>query len=552
MDEKEPKMSIEVKFFGPYRMLLNGVAVETARKRPNNFEPLLFLLLLNQKNGISRRVLIHNLFEEEFNPNYASDFRVTMHRLRKALRTCGIPCPEGEDYIIADGDIYRWNPKIRVDVDVLHFREDAETALNEKDPDRRLEKSLEAISLYKGDFLPYLNDEIWVIEEQTQLFNTLRNLLETAYKILFARKEYQRIYEIVRKIAALHPYDEFEVYSINCLIAMKRYGEAYQIYKDTVAKLKSELGTEPSEKLRDSGKKLNDYLTEIEVSTENMRETMDETPANSNGKGAYLSTFSGFVETYRFLRRLLNRTGQTGYVVIASLPEQTEDIYVKLLENAIAGSLREGDMFAKFNAFTFTILMMYTDDVGCDKATGRIAENFRTEQEKTPFRGKVNFQKFPISDMKPENGISVGGSVRGDNTVCVCVNSCEHGEIRGEMYNRFSKVAIPYSGYLDLIGRLTEFCDLIGVPHSDTKIRSVREGKGSRQVYRLNSKMPSRSMKELNEVRGSMLTLDIRVSHRYRSTMQGYILELDTGETAVFKSELEMIDCIDSFFSHRK
>ena len=72
------------------------------------------------EQGIPRRELIRQLFyQQSAEFDTGANLRITVYRLRRALKNAGIPCPEGEDYILSGRGLYRWNPSIPLSVDVV-------------------------------------------------------------------------------------------------------------------------------------------------------------------------------------------------------------------------------------------------------------------------------------------------------------------------------------------------------------------------------------------------------------------------------------------------
>src|SRR5690606_38104505 len=73
-------------------------------------------------------------------------FHVTLHRLRKAL--------DYPEWIVSEGDRYRFDPSLRIDFDVARYRSDVESVLRSGIADVPTEQRLAAaLALYAGDFL---------------------------------------------------------------------------------------------------------------------------------------------------------------------------------------------------------------------------------------------------------------------------------------------------------------------------------------------------------------------------------------------------------------
>ena len=154
---------LKVKTLGCLQLIWDGQPVSLGKQAGNNIAKLFVILALQGEQGIPRRELIRQLFyQQSAEFDTGANLRITVYRLRRALKNAGIPCPEGEDYILSGRGLYRWNPSIPLSVDVVEFRDLAAKAEAEPDRGASLRLGQEAFALCVGEFLPEFGSEEWV------------------------------------------------------------------------------------------------------------------------------------------------------------------------------------------------------------------------------------------------------------------------------------------------------------------------------------------------------------------------------------------------------
>ena len=80
------------------------------------------------------------------------------------------------------------------------------------------------------------------------------------------QQEYQQMLELCTKAAEYYPYEEWQVYQIDCLMELEQYEQAYQIYQQTVKRYSDEMGIPPSPRLMERFQKMNGRLVNRENS----------------------------------------------------------------------------------------------------------------------------------------------------------------------------------------------------------------------------------------------------------------------------------------------
>ena len=133
-----------------------------------------------------------------------------LHQVKKQLPAAGLPdC----NYIIRIEGDYMAGTEIPVRTDVQSFVELAEAGDRELNEEKSACYYKQALDLYKGELLPDISTEIWVIEENLQLkmiFDTCVQRLADYFKRNGKDAELEALYE---KAVRLFPYENWQLRS---------------------------------------------------------------------------------------------------------------------------------------------------------------------------------------------------------------------------------------------------------------------------------------------------------------------------------------------------
>jgi two-component system, LytTR family, response regulator len=243
-----PLKKLQVQCFGTFYCFINRQLTEHIHWRTAKTEELFALLLRYNGVTISKEQIIDKLWPDTTPDKASNNFRVTCTYLRTNLKSNGfsdILQRERDSYFLntnnIECDVHKFLSMIKPGIDLLGYAE--------------LE---EAITLYSA---PYLDgrDYEWSIKYGQWLENKLISIL---YR-LAAKDEINQNYEAVcerMKLILLH--DTFNDDAVMRFISAKlKLGDTtaaaitYQKYKEYIQR---ELGINPSEKLQDFVRRIND------------------------------------------------------------------------------------------------------------------------------------------------------------------------------------------------------------------------------------------------------------------------------------------------------
>lgn len=209
---------------------------------------------------------------------------------------------------------------------------------------------------------------------------------------LMEQGEYHQVLQLLEPACEMYPFDDWQAVKIDCYIALNRLKDALKEYEDTAKMLFEELGITPSSRMIQQFNALSDHISNRPQMISEIKGNLMENP---EGEGAFYCSFPGFRDTYRMLRRGMERSGQSIYLVVFTLKdskgrpmefsERLDDMSERL-HQAIQNSLRTSDSFTKYNRSQFLVLLTGTNEENCQIAVNRIISNFAKEHKSWVYR----------------------------------------------------------------------------------------------------------------------------------------------------------------------
>jgi ATP/maltotriose-dependent transcriptional regulator MalT/DNA-binding SARP family transcriptional activator len=119
----------------------------------------LFFFILDHPEGLTKEAIGTVFWPESSLAELKLRFKNAVYRLRRAA---------GRDAILFDDEIYRFNTTTDYEYDVEAFLKEIKLCQQADDTRQKIEHSKTAISLYRGPYLPEIN-ETWVVAEREHL-----------------------------------------------------------------------------------------------------------------------------------------------------------------------------------------------------------------------------------------------------------------------------------------------------------------------------------------------------------------------------------------------
>lgn len=390
--------TIHIRTLGEFSLRTETASILHTGNRTRKAWVLLAYLICCRGRTVTQKKLIEVLWGEDPSiSNPENTLRITLHRARTLLNQLWPTA--GHELILRQDSSYLWNPQAPVWVEHEEFeqlctrRHDGE--------DQSLRDKLEALALYRGDFLDSLSSEPWVIPICTHFHNLyVSTALDTA-GLLSARERHAEAAAICRAAAHLEPYHEpLHRQLIQALAASGDRDGASAVYEGLSRRLFDDFGIRPGEETREV------YRTAVHCPAQQllpMDLVLEHLQEPDSGAGALFCDYDYFkvlchAETRSMARRgnvthivLLSVSGSTG----AELSQRTRNRIMEQLGEQIRTNLRRGDVYSRCSVSQYIIMLPQANYENSCMVSRRLIGAFR--QAHPYVAARISFLVQPLS-----------------------------------------------------------------------------------------------------------------------------------------------------------
>nr|WP_162990848.1 BTAD domain-containing putative transcriptional regulator [Maliibacterium massiliense] len=370
---------LQVKMLGGFSIKWGDTSVISEHGRENKVTHLIEYLLVNRKRSVPQEELIDVLLAGDDSDNPVNVLKNIVYRARKLFSAAGMP---DKAYIYRKNGAYGFSSDLPCEVDVERF--EAQLARARREGAQGLAACLEAIAIYRGDFLPRGYGVDWVVPRMVRYQNMYQDCVLEACKTLRARGRGQEALHIIDQAIALYPtFEAFRIQRMECLYEMKRIKDAIVEYEAAAAMLFDELGVNPSQQLRDLYLKVTTGLEELALSLDDILEELADDDLQQ--PGAFYCNFPMFSNTYRFVTRHMARSGQSAFVMLCTLSDGEGTTLARgrsceaaqVFHRTVRAALRRSDVYTRYSPSQFLVLLMNINQENCKMVAGRMEVLFR-------------------------------------------------------------------------------------------------------------------------------------------------------------------------------
>lgn len=378
---------LNVRMLGDFSITYDGRQVSFGKNTTTKAMKLLQILIYYGEQGIAREKLLNALYVREELADAANNLRVTAHRLKKMIIDAGLP---EYDYIVIKKGVYRWNAPVPTIVDARKFQELYEEAQNCADTKQKEELLKQVCNMYRGEFLPEISGDEWVLLESVQYKKLYSNALKELCDGLIEKCDYEEALLFCEPACRLYPFDEWQSIKIECFLGMKRYKEAMKEYDDTAKLFFEELGISPSERLMEQFDQMSSQLKHVKPKEiQDIKQRLKEEKGQG---GAYYCSL----------------TDGKGHPL--EKPEKLE-LLSEELQNTIQHCLRKGDSFTKYSPSQYLVLLIGTNKENCGLIFDRIRKYFAREH-----RSWNKYVEFYVSSVAEVDNLDTPIQFRNDDS----------------------------------------------------------------------------------------------------------------------------------------
>lgn len=380
---------LSVQMLGGFELVYGNEPLVLERSKSTKASQLLQYILYHRNDtSVSRNQLLEVLYARENIVDPGNNLKVTLFRLRKLLAASKLP---KEEYITFQNGFYEWKCSVPMEIDAHKFNHlIAKSKMPQCTPSQKAEFLLAAIELYQGEFLPMVSTEEWVAVENIQFKKKFLESVRYVSEWLNQQKEYGQTLLICDKATNIYPYEE-ELYMImlQCLFKMNRYKDIHTLYNKTAALFFDELGVSPSKDMEDYYKEICFTTQSRPMSLFDIKKKLTETQS----EGAYFCNYLAFMESYHIITRIVERCGQSAYLMLCSLEDETKGLVkqnslnerireaAESLHKVIRESIRRGDIYTRYNKTQFLVLLTGINQENCRIVSARIHRKYSEESK---------------------------------------------------------------------------------------------------------------------------------------------------------------------------
>lgn len=374
---------IHVQTLGQFSVSIGGNSIDNKANQAKKPWSILQYLITFRNRDIASGELIELIWSDDQSANPGGALKTLVFRSRKLLEPLGIP---PHDLIIQRRGSYAWNPEYTTVVDADKFEALClRAASKDIGEEERLLLYLQAIDIYKGDFLPKSSWESWVAPICARYHSLYLQAVHKTVELLTLTGSWEQIAGLCEKAIQIEPFDEDLRYSlIYALHGAGKQSQALDHYRRTIDLFYNEFSITPSERLKDLYKIIRDEEHGVTADLSTIQESMQE---QQQADGAYYCEYSVFRDIYQLEQRAIERTGDSIYLCLLTVRTTTGELpkssvmtrAMDSLGKAISGSLRRGDVYARYSIAQYIILLptaSYED--GCN-VMKRIVMSFKKE-----------------------------------------------------------------------------------------------------------------------------------------------------------------------------
>ena len=318
--------------------------------------------------------------------------------MRKQIVAAGLP---RKNYITKVGKTYIPDPTVSIKVDVQEVHDSVQRARESSDKEEKTAAYLAAFECYRGILLPESENKAWVVTESVRLRDEFAEAVRYLGNRAKEQNDFDEMYRIFEKAARIYPDNDWQADQIEALICKEDYKEAFRLYDRTVQHYSDEMGLPPSEKMLENYRKMSQKITSPMGQIQEIQSSLQEDPLT----GAYYCSYPSFIDMYHVLERNMERTGYSVFLLLCTLVDyagkpianrEKLDLRSETLKGCIGSSLRRGDIYTRYSASQYLVLLVGSSREGCDVVSHRISAHLK-EREGT--KADVRYSNVSLADL---------------------------------------------------------------------------------------------------------------------------------------------------------
>lgn len=393
---------LQVQMLGGMSLTLGDRSIDDNSNRMKKVW-LLLAYLIHTRNSRATQEGCLALFqggEDSADPN--GRLKTMLYRVRNMLN--GLEDGAGHGWIVRRDGAYGWNPQVEVQLDAELFERLCAQAGEAEDPQAACALYGQAMALYKGDFLPKLAMEPWVMPLSTYYHRVYLEAVQKYLELLEETAQWDVAAQVCETALRMEPYSE-ELYQhlMLCRISQGNRNAALQIYEQMSEMLFSNFGVMPSEGSRELYRQAGSSAQSQAVAAGGLRERLKET---DGAKGALYCEYEFFRMLYQLQARAIVRSGEVIHIALFSIRGQGgKELSQRSLSTAmdnfqqlLIDNLRQGDVVTRCSVSQLIIMLPQANYENSCAVCQRLLQAFGRQYPHSP----VSIH-YSVQPLEPRN-----------------------------------------------------------------------------------------------------------------------------------------------------
>lgn len=353
--------TVSVSLLGGFALEVDGASLTDDINRSLKLWSVLAYLTLHRERAVPQSEFIELFWPDDHSSNPVNALKTLLYRIRAMLEPLF-----GQEIqpILSQRGAYIWNPAVGCTLDIDRFEELCRLGGDtQRTAEERMTSYREAVELYKGDLLPKLSHQMWLVPMAVRYHTAYIAAVKDFAVLLDEAALYEEMHEVCARASDLDNLDEgLHTLIVRALLRQGKDAAALEHYEKATDLLYRNLGVRPSEELRSLYKEI--MATEKTLETD-LGVIMNDLREAAARPGAFVCEYGFFKEAYRLEVRRAIRSGTCVHLclITVSLPDGGMP-QLKVLSNTmdqlldvLVNNLRRGDVVSKFSGAQYVIML---------------------------------------------------------------------------------------------------------------------------------------------------------------------------------------------------
>ena len=393
---------LTVNTLGKFQMTDGMTVVDDEQLRSPMLSKLFMYMLLYREKTLTTDDISTAIWQDEEIDNPAGALKNLMYRLRKTLTSFF----GEEDFIVTNRGSYRWNPDVKVILDIEKFEKLINEAKAENVYEDAIIKYEQAIAIYQGDFLPQILDMHWILTLNTYYHSLFLSCAKGLAELYVKTEQYEKLDKLCNNALKYENGDEqLFCYQIEARMRCGKISLALESYEKAREIMEKELGIRKTTILN---KVYEELLAMSKGQSAYSMNEVREDIVEEEPEGVFFCGYPIFKEIYHLEARKSTRAKESEYLLLLTITGKKEDTpelaqfrtkqAMNGMEKTIKDSLRVGDVAAKYSDTQFIILLpSTTEELALLVANRLISKLFDLDSKYKNVNVRVNIEQVSMN-----------------------------------------------------------------------------------------------------------------------------------------------------------